>query len=113
MQHWVQVRIVLEETYAALADAAGNGRSTPPAAETGVYMGCINYEYTEVLERSGAKARFAMVLMRHCCDDASTTQHCAQPTLVLTSNNMPCGFSHTCCLCRDPYAPQQKDFACC
>jgi len=51
---------VLEETYAALAGAARNGRSTPPAAETGVYMGCINYEYTEVLERGGAKARFAV-----------------------------------------------------
>ena len=53
----VQVRIMLEDTYAALVDAAGNGHSSPPASETGVYMGCINYEYTEVLERGGAKAR--------------------------------------------------------
>ena len=56
-----QVRITLEETFTALADAAGNGRPAPPGSETGVYMGCINYEYTEVLERGGAKAR------RHCC----------------------------------------------
>ena len=61
MQRCAQVRIVLEETYEALADAAGNGRSALPASETGVYMGCINYEYTEVLERGGAKARFAVV----------------------------------------------------
>ena len=50
---------MLEETFSALADAAGNGRPTLPGSETGVYMGCINYEYTEVLERGSAKARLA------------------------------------------------------
>ena len=65
-----QVRIVLEETYTALADAAGNGHAVAPGSETGVYMGCINYEYTEVLERGGAKVRGLCLLQLtpQCCD---------------------------------------------
>ena len=63
---------MLEETYAALADAAGSGQSAALGSETGVYMGCINYEYTEVLERGGAKAwPRAMTAL---CRPASTPQ---------------------------------------
>ena len=47
--------MMLEDTSEALQDAAVNGVPIAAGAECGVYMGCINFEYTEVLERGGAK----------------------------------------------------------
>lgn len=51
----VQLRMVLEDSYAALEDAKGNGVPITTGSETGVYVACISFEYATVLERGGFK----------------------------------------------------------
>jgi acyl transferase domain-containing protein len=51
----MQLRMVLEDSYAALEDAKGNGVPIAAGSETGVYVACISFEYATVLERGGFK----------------------------------------------------------
>lgn len=57
--------MVLEDSYAALDDAKGNGVPIVAGSETGVYVGCISFEYATVLERGGFKVT-TMLSLTHC-----------------------------------------------
>lgn len=50
-----QVRMVLEDTGEALQEAGRHGCQLAPGSDTGVYVGCVSFEYATVLERAGAK----------------------------------------------------------
>ena len=54
----LQGRILLEETYNALA-SAHDGAASILNTETGVYVGCMYQEYTDVLSRCGGKLNTA------------------------------------------------------
>jgi acyl transferase domain-containing protein len=55
LAYFVQLRMVLEDSYAALEGAKGNGVPIAAGSETGVYVACISFEYATVLERGGFK----------------------------------------------------------
>ena len=54
----LQGRILLEETYNALASAHG-GAASILGTEAGVYVGCMYQEYADVLSRCGGKLNSA------------------------------------------------------
>jgi acyl transferase domain-containing protein len=62
----VQLRMVLEDSHAALEDARGGGVAIAAGSETGVYVACISFEYATVLERGGFKVALTVAHAPPC-----------------------------------------------
>jgi hypothetical protein len=63
---YLQLRVVLEDSHAALEDARGGGVAIATGSETGVYVACISFEYATVLERGGFKVASMLSDMSYC-----------------------------------------------
>lgn len=81
----VQLRMVLEDSHAALEDARGGGVPIAAGSETGVYVACISFEYATVLERGGFKVA-SMMFHTPPCPAASPGGCCC----AAAHGSLPC-----------------------